>query len=500
MKKIKKIFLTMLLILLSITTVKAKEDFFEKSWHKELVNKSNDVERVGLTSKISFGEGYVVSNSESEGTKLSYYNNKGETIKEIELNKQIVATLKEYDGAIYAVTFGETDDSYQLIKLNSNLEIIASESVYVESKNFSIITIVSCFVKYAGIDFISTVDGRITVLSAQGNDAALHHFDKDLKNHELKIITGEEKDLRYTAKYYPIVTDFFNIVENDKAPDKIRIFSDKKDNLQIYNGADLTKCEALFEGIEDENNLPTCYINSSLKLTENNDVLFDKTYDDYLVLIDAKFIGNYIVAIGIRNVGDIIDILQKGDAGKIEEIAINIQSDIVILNKSGEIVQTIGNKNNLYAGITPSNNGFMVYKGEVNVPILDIITGNLEEEAYFNLYAEAYDILREINTKVIGKGDISITNKSKSGEKVTYSVTPKKGYSLSHIKITDADGNTVEINENSFIMPSSDVTIEVTFNPTNPETKDIAIIGTIITMLIVLGLTIHNYKKVNFLR
>ena len=69
-----------------------------------------------------------------------------------------------------------------------------------------------------------------------------------------------------------------------------------------------------------------------------------------------------------------------------------------------------------------------------------------------------------------------------SGEEVSFSVQPDEGYELKEIQITEASGNTIElIDEDSFMMPSSEVTIKPVFKKINysifvvdkEETKEI---------------------------
>ncbi len=132
---------------------------------------------------------------------------------------------------------------------------------------------------------------------------------------------------------------------------------------------------------------------------------------------------------------------------------------------------------------------------------------SLEEEINGrNPVALKYSFTYDIETKTDGNGDIKVENTSKSGEEITYEVTPKKGYVLGVVKVTDSNGNTIEFTSNRFTMPNSDVTIEATFIPevlsiiTNPETKDIAIITLTIALITGLIFTIFNYKKLKYLK
>ena len=60
-------------------------------------------------------------------------------------------------------------------------------------------------------------------------------------------------------------------------------------------------------------------------------------------------------------------------------------------------------------------------------------------------------------------GTVTVVAKAMSGESVTIIVTPDSGYMLDTIEVKDANGNEVSLNDMSFIMPDSNVTITVTW-------------------------------------
>ena len=101
-----------------------------------------------------------------------------------------------------------------------------------------------------------------------------------------------------------------------------------------------------------------------------------------------------------------------------------------------------------------------------------------------NVIFQTYTPIYNIETKTDGNGTIKVLSTAKSGEGVTFEITPKEGYVLGVVKVTDKDGNVLTFTDYKFTMPSSDVTIEATFLPENPETSDL------ITYIILLfGLT-----------
>ena len=130
------------------------------------------------------------------------------------------------------------------------------------------------------------------------------------------------------------------------------------------------------------------------------------------------------------------------------------------------------------------NNGLIMLSNYVVSPSGEILPDPDEviigELPTITKYYFTYDI----STKTDGNGTIKVLGTAKSGEGVTFEITPKEGYVLGVVKVTDKDGNVLTFTDYKFTMPSSDVTIEATFLPENPETSDL------ITYIILLfGLT-----------
>lgn len=108
---------------------------------------------------------------------------------------------------------------------------------------------------------------------------------------------------------------------------------------------------------------------------------------------------------------------------------------------------------------------------------------------------------KEITTKTDGNGTIEIVEDSRPGEKVTYTITPKEGYTIKEIKLTDEQGKVTIVKENEFIMPSSDITIEVIFDKIveNPNTISISVIASLLFASISVIIITINYKKIKWI-
>ena len=169
----------------------------------------------------------------------------------------------------------------------------------------------------------------------------------------------------------------------------------------------------------------------------------------------------------------------------------------------GNLVQKISN-GNIYHMLNETLTGFVV----TNVENKCEDSGSAGYSGNFNYCAssnnETYYLNYNIKTEVTGKGNIEVINTSKNGASVTFVVTPEEGYVLGTVKVTDKNGNVVTFTDNTFTMPSADVTIEVTFTKIpekeNPETSDLAVIACIAIIIIGSWATIRNIRKLMWLK
>ncbi|MBR3225654.1 MAG: InlB B-repeat-containing protein [Atopobiaceae bacterium] len=61
----------------------------------------------------------------------------------------------------------------------------------------------------------------------------------------------------------------------------------------------------------------------------------------------------------------------------------------------------------------------------------------------------------------------SSKSKARAGDTVSLTITPDEGYALSSLLVTDANKEAVEVVDNAFTMPQSDVTVDATFAATH---------------------------------
>jgi ubiquitin len=74
-------------------------------------------------------------------------------------------------------------------------------------------------------------------------------------------------------------------------------------------------------------------------------------------------------------------------------------------------------------------------------------------------YLEEYNV----NATTSTNGTYKVENSYNYGDEVTIKLTPNKGYEIDKITVLDSDDNEIEVSNNTFIMPKSDISINVTF-------------------------------------
>lgn len=103
-----------------------------------------------------------------------------------------------------------------------------------------------------------------------------------------------------------------------------------------------------------------------------------------------------------------------------------------------------------------------------------VIAGNRPdgEIAYTTSLIRFNKPTKKVDKKVTGEGNVVIDkSKANVGDRITFEVNPGKNYEVDSIKVIDSNGNVIETTGNSFIMPDTDVTVEVVFKElVNPKT------------------------------
>ena len=118
--------------------------------------------------------------------------------------------------------------------------------------------------------------------------------------------------------------------------------------------------------------------------------------------------------------------------------------------------------------------------GQISIPFdnvdygsyqLEIFVEKINGDTISDFSSEPYVTDITVTNEIMISSDIengkveTSQNGANSGEKISLNVLADKGYQLDTLKIVDADNNEIVIDNNTFIMPNTYVTIYATFKP-----------------------------------
>lgn len=465
----KKFLLTIIFFIILLSTVKAENDkeIFKFDWQTT----SNYISSDSFSSEIftNYKQGYIrsykfLNNNESNNyyeTKLINYDSKGNVKKSITLsNTQIydITTDEEY---IYAISSSYINNQqiYKILKLKEDLTIIKEKELIIEDdENFSQLTLL----KLLSINTFYTQNEKIIFIS----NNYIKITDKDFTN-----ITNLEINESNIKTYLPT----YYIISESNSEDNYHIGYNKKNNIEVYSGYK-----------DEDNNTQSTDDDTELGLLEiyEEGVLKkSRTYQDYNCLFNPIIVNNYII----------VSALKITYANNTEEY----KSDLLIIDMSLNIIQKISN-DEYYLGFTTKDSSFATISAKKTTE--NLCTNKTTSEECLAINNKVYYIPFNIETKISGKGEIISPTLSRDGEEITLTITPAEKYLLTNIKVKDEYGNEIKLNNNKFIMPNSNVTIEATFGVDNPGTKDIALM--MILLLLIIGVIIYlkMNKKLSWLK
>lgn len=102
--------------------------------------------------------------------------------------------------------------------------------------------------------------------------------------------------------------------------------------------------------------------------------------------------------------------------------------------------------------------------------IITIPNGNAKRTYIQYLFVGA---AHNIEIEQSSNGTIKTDKQSaKEGNSIAITVVPNEGYELDKLTVVDADQNSIEVNNNNFIMPDADVKISATFKQIDSNTEE----------------------------
>jgi len=120
--------------------------------------------------------------------------------------------------------------------------------------------------------------------------------------------------------------------------------------------------------------------------------------------------------------------------------------------------------NNLYSFSVPDENGL------TNLTKVDLVAGGLNvsglgiyNDPDFNWDQEDSGRKYDVTITPTENGTVKVDPTSAAaGTQVTITATPDQGYEVGSIVVTDAEGNTIAVTNNAFVMPAGGATVTVT--------------------------------------
>lgn len=492
MKKKTIILSTILLFFIYIMPIKA-ESIFKYDWKT-----SNEYLAADYTmyynNNTYYDKGYITTtinldDQDSNGIPKTYikkYNINGQLENTKILENQMVLAITSNDNYAIALTvsYGNTTDSFSITLLDQNLNVVKDIHISMTENEELYYILEEC--KILGIDFLTIQDNKAYILT---NDYIK----------EINLDTSSTKNIDPTENNVKIYLPHLFRLSEEKTDTKIYFGYKSKDNKEVFTGIDNQGCvqvpvsEEVGGTLEDSifSRYPIftdAFIapmiscdpdyKGIIKLYNNNELVFDKTYEEYSIFSTPKIINDYIVTIGT----------------KISEDSYEYLVEIVILDMSGNILQTI-KEEEYYIGLAEGPTSFITMG--VNESSNDRCYGE-EKNISYNCFKNnniVYYLPLTISTKITGAGTIEVKDNARFEETIKYIPIPDKNYYLSNLSIIDSKGNEVSYNNNTFIMPSNDVTIVAIFDVENPNTKDISTIGLILILIASGTFLIKYYLK-----
>ena len=201
-------------------------------------------------------------------------------------------------------------------------------------------------------------------------------------------------------------------------------------------------------------------VNSYVSILNNMDEIFNFDYLTYDEMRPIVYIYDYMIYVmeDIRKLK-----IYKDDGSLLYSLNVNheaidkSENDDYCNHLAPAGMNIIGN--NLYILFFPSDYSC---EGRIEInDVTDLVMGNLVSEPITLKYYIDYDV----NAITSNDGDFTYEFKEEKDGKpyVELKITPKDGYSVEKIIVTDVNGNRIEVTNNRFLKPLNDVKVEVKY-------------------------------------
>lgn len=488
----KKFYVCLVVILLSVGIVFSVYGLNLNIFKLDFNTKEESMIRQDM---YSFNNGYYkVTEVVEDEYEFSVLDNKGN----VSVTKSFSGNVNRsivYDNYLYISYFLVDNDieKTRIYKYNDKLEIVDSflldEEFYLHS------------ISKNGMLFTSW--NEYIVLDLEMNSISKGNVYEKKDSNDVKRAKMIEFYKDYDENYFKVLTILNDVYDSIPSSHYLPLYSVDGDNILF--GMIITEDRASNTNIHTAFPLDGYYI-----FDTKGNLLYHTIFDKNKMITDISLVHGYVVMS-----------LYDGKTSKIE-----------VYSTDGKLLETISaEKEQLCDRMYPTASGFsvMCIKGVNLLPPTTMIpqpstappeatpapvkSSSLEfmqsfdnmnldkgytEYVFETAHNEVYTLVKNIKTKVVGKGKVEVTDSSMIGGMVTFKIEPEEGYVLKKVKVTDSDGNVVEFTTDTFKMPSSDVLIEAEFVPEvvdNPKTGIIDYIALLILIEIVLVGTVYYFRN-----
>lgn len=368
-----------------------------------------------------------------------------------------------YNEDIYILGEARYDGSLEdgLFKLNSKLKLVD-------------------FYDLSGYDgwFDSIVNANDKGIVLVDNEE-FYLIDPEFENMEFMFDLSAENDEKYIQTIKEYIPDLYKVYNVRKEIEssisnsyEISGYDVEGDKILILVRENIPKKPSHGNGQVESGEF--YHANGYFLFDEKGALLSSKVYDYYDDdIFDVNLVHGYVVVA--------VDYPSNIPKVGLEEQEEKYGSMVEIYNSDGKLIDIKYAKNDDYGydNIIKTEHGFSVWEcDDYYYPDAPQASNQIKDKmaldrGYANGFTQVYSVVKNIKTKVLGKGKVEAVSSSLIGDEVTFKVSAEPGYVLKLVRVTDKNGNIVIFKDDTFTMPDSDVTIEAEFVPElteNPKT------------------------------
>ncbi len=474
----KKILIAFLLLFVPFMVYAVEADDYDYVW-------SVDYPDTSFTKNYDYKDGYLFIEYDSNVKfNMSYYDKNGKLLKQKKLDE--IAMGVKTDEYIYVIierlksntemeaVIQAYDENLELVNEATLMSVFGLEIDDVSEFDLTLEDIKDVY-ETGPIGYLFNIkEDKIITIGIQNTDVnsqetsipnfEIRTYTKDLSSYEATPINVD--DIGNTAEAEAFYVELLGL-------ERMPITTDEELTAKIPSLANSTILD--FEDIGD-------YIIVRQKKCQDNE-----RFRDCLKVFDAKtyeLVFSIEVNFITRNV-EIVNgylILGLNVPENYNDTSL-VHSIIQIYDlKTAKLLSEINNGNRMIVDITSTKRGFIIdektcetiydpdYYNVGNHHSGKILPTYLKTQIC-SINKSVYHYFKQVETKVAsGKGQIIVDKRYSPNDPVTFTIVPEKGYVLSSVKVTDANGNVITFTDYTFTMPDANVLIEATF-VTNPNTS-----------------------------